>query len=602
MSDLERWLEVLKKNNDGISQAKLAKEYKVSQGCIAKWCRKAKAEIKKVGKKNIPKSRNNNSTNKRGKVPSEVQALLPATDSFTSSAGGAGAASSPPTFDPVSLMINQAIEGNFNATKYLVENRHLLQQQEAKPPWYRPLMQFAPDPRLDFLNYEEKFKFIQQLKEQEEVLNEGVEEPRWTYKTLILTPGMNPTQLKIIDAINNTKVKIIIIEGDRRTGKSTVVWVGMHEAVWDGYIKNWGFWASTEKTATKIHNDMYSDQITWEQTSVLHRGHSAKKTQILDGITQVNATTISDSSGKAFQGIWLDEFHIMLKDNPETVATIAGIMRSEPDMKLIISCNKGSGAYEVLLEDFKPLIERGTCQFYTLEEKDCIHIEAEQNEVAGILMKSSMGEEFAERQLRNKQSYTGEPFPPHLVVAAMNGYDAFMESDSVKGRAYHTVVGVDPGFNHPVGVFVAGCFRGHFFELESMLIKGTDASEERIKTIIAELATDYSAEAIVCESNSGGLHWMKSWQQLGHVTMAQNFENNPVKVFDRKNMITTLQNLMKQNRLHICNKDLQTQLYKYNPDKDKNDSKGDLADAFIHAMFRLSMKYQEQTEGEQIVW
>ena len=453
-------------------------------------------------------------------------------------------------FDPIILMMDQAKHGSFPAAKYLIENIHLVNKEKPRPAWNRPKV-------------------------------------------------LNPRQNEIMDAICDTFTQFVLIEGDRRTGKSTAVWAAIHEDIWNGTRKNWGMWAAIQETASKIHCDVYSDPITWDETSPLHNGHSMMKTAIMDGSLLVNATTVSASSGKQYHGIWVDEMHTVLKDNPAVLATIAAILRSEPNIKMVLSMNKGSGAYEAFKEEFKPLIANGRAKFFTLEKDDTTHISQENDDACRIFMNASMGEAFTKRQLDNETTWEGDAFPPYMIIDAMNGYDEFMPS--VANKAFPSVVGVDPGYAHATGVWCGGIYRGHIFELESTMLAGNKNSEERIKAHIAELANDYCAE-IVCESNSGGLHWMDGWRSLGFTVSAQNFENNPLKVFDRKNMLKIIREAFEQHRIHICSKKLQLQLLKYNPDKDKNDSKGDLADAFIHAVFKLLIQYRESDEDEQVVW
>lgn len=394
---------------------------------------------------------------------------------------------------------------------------------------------------------------------------------------------LNPRQHQIMDAITDETTQIIVVEGDRRTGKSTAVWLAIHEDIYNGTRKTWGFWASTEKTATKIHSDVYMDTISIRETAPLHKGHTQKITKILDGVFSVNATTVSDSSGKAFDGIWIDETHIVLKDNPSVLATIAGIIRSEPHLKLVLSMNKGTGAYVILMEKLQPLFENGRAQFFTLERADTTHITDEANEVCSILMEASMGQDFVDLQLNNQAHPETEPFPAPLIADAMNSYKDFMAS--VKGIVPSiVVVGVDPGFGHPTGVFTIAAYREHFYEIDSMMLKGKDISEDRLKAIIYNIANETGA-TIVCESNSGGLYWMQHWRQLGINTIAQNYDGVATKPTFRSNMMRIVRELLSQHKIHFKSDDLRNQLLKYNPDKDKNDSKGDLADAFIHAVF-----------------
>ncbi len=415
---------------------------------------------------------------------------------------------------------------------------------------------------------------------------------------------LNPKQLEISAAITDENTQFVIIEGDRRTGKSTIVWWAIHEDIWNGTRKEWGMWAAIEQTAIKIHSDVYGDVITWKETSVMHRGHTQKRTAILDGGLTINATTVSASSGKKYEGIWIDELHTVLADNPKVLATIAAILRSEPHLKMVLSMNKGTGAYEVFLDDFKDMIISGRAKFFTLEKSDCEHISDEADEACRILMTAAMGEEFAQLQLDNVANETGQPFPPRLIMECMSEYDSYIDGiqDHIDKMEYMATVGVDPGFTHATGYMCLGLYRGTIFELESGMLKGKNNDEERIKAVIGEVADSHCAN-IRSESNSGGLHWMKFWREvLGIDATASNFNSSPNSAFSRTNMIKLVRGMMNLHRIVFFNSDLKRQLLKYNPEKDVNDSKGDLADAFIHAAAYLILNYCSHTTNGKVVY
>lgn len=456
-------------------------------------------------------------------------------------------------FDPKQLIIDLAKQGNSTALKIFWDERH---EFEVQP---------------DIISY--------------------------TRPTLL-----NEKQHEIIDKGVVGSVKIIMIEGDRRTGKSTAWFEIVKENIYEGRRTKWGLWAATAESCSKIHRDAVQDKKFWKWTEPLIMSHTATRTRfrVNDGLLETHATKMTDASGLQYEGIIIDEFHQVLKDNPEAFATIAGITRSEADLLIIMVCNRGTGAYEAFKDALQPLIKKGMAVFYTLMKDDTVHITEESDEVADILMRASMGDDFADRQLKNEASWSGDAFTPKMIIDSMNSYDFFMEG--LGDNASMNVIGVDPGFAHPTGVIVMGLWRGHIFELESMLLRGKDTSDERIKAIVAELAEGYGTTQIKCESNSGGLHWIKSWNdEYGLNAVAQNFHGTESHSFHRKNMIKGIRDLMLSHRVHFFNKDLKFQLLKYDPDKDKNDSKGDLADAFIHACYAL-INNLIMDEDEEVVF
>jgi hypothetical protein len=100
------------------------------------------------------------------------------------------------------LQLSQA--GDFQATKYLLENQHLVKsKEELEPSWYRPAV-------------------------------------------------LNDRQQEIIDCLTDDVTQIILVEGDRRTGKSTAAFVGICENIWLGKRKAWGLWASSEVFKSSI--------------------------------------------------------------------------------------------------------------------------------------------------------------------------------------------------------------------------------------------------------------------------------------------------------------------------------------------------------------
>ena len=160
-------------------------------------------------------------------------------------------------------------------------------------------------------------------------------------------PGiLNPKQNQIIDAMVDSHTQVVVVMGPRRTGKSTGGYIGVCENVVEGQRLHWGMWGATEHSACKILNDVWKDQITWEETHHLITNKTFKRITFKNGGSlEVNPTTVSGSKGMAYQGIWLTEFDQILKDNPDAVASIVGILRSEPQLKLLLDMNMGSGAY-----------------------------------------------------------------------------------------------------------------------------------------------------------------------------------------------------------------------------------------------------------------
>jgi len=458
--------------------------------------------------------------------------------------------------DPIKLAkasIITKMSDNIRAAQYILENQSLFLpgHEESKPLWFRPKVLY-------------------------------------------------PKQHQICDFLNDNETQIIVITGPRRTGKSTSWYVGVNEAIYDGLRTQWGLWGATERGASKILTDAWKDQLTSDATRPLHTAKTFSKLNFFNGgLIEVNATTVTGSKGFKYHGIIMTEFDQILKDNPDAVASIVGILRSEPNLKLMLDMNMGSGAYHLLMDKLSKEKYKGRVQIIELLNEDVQHLSVERDELVADIMECAMGQDYVDEQMKHIESFTGDSFPPKLIIEAMNSYDKFMLT--VAKKKHLCVIGVDPGFGHPTGIFVLGAHRGHLFELESMELRGKDTSEDRIKALVAELAIDYGAE-IVCESNSGGLHWIKEWNDKYNLrAISQNFSSNQLDYSARGSMIRIVRELLETHRIHFCNDRLRQEMLIYNPEKDKNDSKGDLADAFIHAVYRCKMEYLE-SEDDQVAY
>ena len=531
---------------------RIADKYKITTRTVRRDCKKLGLVVK--GKTILRRDREI-VKNDTLPVPTSLPSKKAKTRTPQAVSGPASQKAAP--LDPRRIMAKIAMNGNFQAAKYMIENEDMFLERKTLPEWERPRI-------------------------------------------------LNNRQNEIVDAICDDSTKVIFIEGDRRTGKSTAVYVAINENCWNGKRTKWGMWAQTENSCIKIHNDMYYDKITWDETHKLTRGHSAKKTRFINGgLLETHATKPSDSSGQMYTGIWIDEFHLVLRESSEAVATIAGIIRSEENLKIVISCNRGAGVYEAFKDMLSPFRRRGTAKFFTLLKSDTKHITEENDELTRAFMVAAEGEDFAKRQLDNEHTGVGDPFPWATLQPCLTTLDVIMEA--VENKNYTSAVGVDPGFMHRTGVCHLVYYQSNIYELESLLIGGKETSEERLKVLIKEMAYEArnrsqpSGAMIKCESNSGGLHWMRFWSNSGMRTEASNFGSDD-SARSNHAMVKRIVDFMHQGRVHLYSDDLKKQLLKYNPDKGKDDeNKGDLADAFIHAAYHL-IELSEEGKHRKTTW
>ena len=401
---------------------------------------------------------------------------------------------------------------------------------------------------------------------------------------------LNPKQSEIIDTVQ--MYKIIFIEGDRRTGKSTAGWVALTECILNGILK-WDMWAGKEASAIRLHHDMYRDPLLHSMNLSLVASHTAKKTLWINGgELNIHATTVIDSKGIGGDGIILEEFDQIIKKNPETIAAIFAILRDKPDMKMILLANQGSGAYKLFKEIFKDPQFETDIKFITLTYERSPHIQLAGNDpLISNVLKATMGTEYMKSQLLNEETFECDAFNAVDISEAIKGYDDFMKNMG-DNSPIAAVIGVDPGFGHATGIMCLGIYQDHIFEIESHQLYGAKTSEDSIKAVVTDIARSYGAK-IVCESNSGGLHWLRHWKDQGLYARAQNFGSDSKPKEARSYYMRQLKLLLEQHKFHFCNTDLRNQLLIYDPEKNKLDAKGDLADATLHAIHQLLKSYPD---------
>lgn len=424
----------------------------------------------------------------------------------------------------------------------------------------------------------------------------------------------------IIDAAQNPKVRVIFIEGPRRTGKSTAGFIIIYEEGLNGN-KKWGVWGATEDSASKILRDITQDPNFPDLTCHVSNATAQRVTCDNGVIIEAHASKVSDAKGLQYGGVWITEFDQLLRTQPLVFGAILAILRSEPRMKIILDANSDTGAYKMFKETFLSMPEnvQEQVRFFTLLREDVTHIPEDADDLLKPLMEAAMGKDKVAEQLYNTESFEGECFNVRGVVEAFNGYDEWMMDagffDPTKARTRkvpeRVVIAIDPGHSHATGIFIAGISGGHVFELESYEFVGKrlgakasqqPVTEDYLKDFVAGKAHEYLAD-VVCETNSGGAWWMDHWRRSAGTkgVHASDFGKKGTKN-DRNGFIHVLSMLINEARFHFCNDQLRAQLTSYNPDdRDKTEwkNKGDLADACLHAVQFLISK---EKRLKQTVW
>ncbi len=162
-----------------------------------------------------------------------------------------------------------------------------------------------------------------------------------------------------------------------------------------------------------------------------------------------------------------------------------------------------------------------------------------------------------------------------------------------------------------MGWFVGCCdARGtKFWEIESgelqlgrvnKDIEGGDAmSMSQIQAFVLMKCRKHQVQLFITESNSNGETMIDTVRQAEIPYLRQNFGSNKNSTNKRKKGVSRAQmcgivrQIMDDQCLFIKNPDLAIELAVYNPDtkkKGENEEKGDMADAFIHCVYRLAAR------------
>ena len=447
-------------------------------------------------------------------------------------------------FSPQLKMQELAEDGDIRAVTYMLENEHRFNIGKSNPPYERP-------------------------------------------KT------MSPRQNEIIDAMTDNTTQIVMVEGDKRTGKSTSAWVAINESVWNGTRKFWGMWGKTEKSMSKIHRDVRKDEITKFETFPLQLGHSMMKTSFFNGgYAEVHSTTIDDTSGLAYQGVWVDEFHNVIKEKPEVWTMILMILRSEPHLKILLTCNMGTGAYQLLKAKLREEKYKGRVAFFTLLKKHTTHITDEADELITDMVEI-IDEGTANRMLRNEYDYSGDTFNFDSLEDAYKMYKLFMLQEPLPKNI---VLGIDPsGTRHKWGWFLGAYNDGTYWEIDSGEIqmgmpdgKGDVWSPQRLESFFVTLCLSIPGIDVVIESNTGGARLKTVLQMKGIKCRKQNFSGSETGK-SREDFIYVAERILSDRAMVLNNRKLFNQQVNYNPTKSLAEKfKGNVADAWLHFCWRVA--------------
>ena len=403
-----------------------------------------------------------------------------------------------------------------------------------------------------------------------------------------------PEQEKLIDAILDPSIKVILVHGSRRTGKSTGLWLGLceYQLVHRAPMILVG---AKEDSAAAILKDMVNDTLSKKDTDrLIAYTHGRLRMMGLTFLTgqelKVAATTTTGVKGLASGLVWIEEWDQVLREHPKVYADAVAIALSEPNMKIIMSANQDTGVFKQAKEDLEKYGNQ--CVVFEFTPEVCPHVEILDNSgLVHELMAGAMGDDYANSQLKNTESHIGEVFNSKAVMDAFNQYDEWAVSFGIIREnniplydPIKSYVCLDPGFGHPTGIVVVHALRAHCWCDYAKDLTGAEVEDDdEILRLAADLATEYGAEIIIENGQWGSSYWMKKLRNRGFTVHGRKFQGRG-KANDRSDHIKHLNGLLNARRFHTDQRNLKKGLGIYNPEmreKQAEGYKGDKVDALL---------------------
>jgi hypothetical protein len=438
--------------------------------------------------------------------------------------------------------------------------------------------------------------------------------------------------------------KIIFLIGPRRTAKTVLCWIFIHEYLHAEPMRKAIFIGATESSSMEIVNDRWYDKLLSgppeEQKFNSYIGeYQAKKIVHPNGSKfSVRNSKTSGSKGLDAEIVQIDEFDQVLIDNPRVVADAVATALSHPNMKLIFTANQPLGedmgvfdAFRNIFEDpmywkrkYKDIPDAMIQEiiddifFYELTPEHAPFSYGKDTRTGNYYMvhaiqSESMGGRYADSQLGNKKDETGVHFPRYIMEPAMEGYDDFCERMGYD-EPDDSVLAFDPtGGEHSMGISAFGLWRTQMFEYDTRELLGKIVLDDaKVVGICMEMIRQFRIKCVVGESNSGGLKildMIRDRVKLGQLhgeymwikdpdkdIFAQNFgkdENNTGHIA----FIKVARGYFLGRNIFLMTEKILTELGRYNPKKSRSEKdKGNIADSTLHAIWRL---YQRILEGQK---
>lgn len=482
------------------------------------------------------------------------------------------------SFDPKQTMFQLATGGGpgaFQATRYILENKKYFDYESGIPPYKRP----------------EQF---------------------------------HPKQHAIVEAILNPKIKYIFVEGTQRAGKNTAILAGLHELILTYPKKVWQFdiMVGKGKHAQRMLRNMANDRILKAQNTALLATVLNSYILWFNGSRlDSHDTTVADIKGADCDVGWVDEFDVAIKKDAKAVMSLIFTMRANLNLKAIFSANVDRGLFVIMQDLFKKkAMSRNDAVFISINNEDAPHVAAAGNDDMLMAMSDALvGTSFTKMRLKNEFDGTGDQFDTTHINDSYDIYETFcvgedLTPETMKNKPDITILAIDPSnTGHPFGWYLGGIIHKYLFEIASGMMQmgidnqGQKWTPERINQFFLKICREYHVKYVVIENNTYGAALAIFLIQHGIRVEFQNFGGQG-KSNDRENFLSVVRTVFANHIIANKNYDLKPQLVIYDPVvRDKEDYKGDIADAFIHFVWKAvgGLKYIAigiEEENDQVAY
>jgi hypothetical protein len=418
----------------------------------------------------------------------------------------------------------------------------------------------------------------------------------------------HPKQHEIVDAIQDPTIKLIFVEGCQRSGKSTGVFAGLHEVslqtnhlIRVALLAGKGGKNGRDGGSKGILADVLRDPILEEANKIALDLSSQTNDCIRwkNGLMEMVAMelTVASIKGGDKEIIWIDEMDVAIsegQDKREAVQSAVNTMLATPNFKLILSSNLDKGIYQILRESILKLNDK-CVKCISIRKEDCPHLNradiSSNYTFARTISDALLGDGFGKMRLEGEMSGDGDCFNFAAIDDAFSLYDSYLQTigDKISALRY---MAIDPsGTGHPFGVFI-GAYdpqRDEHVEVEAFEMQMGDAnvaireksSPQRINEILLTKCQQNFVKKVCIESNSGGQAIAIFLRAHKIVVMNQNFGGKEAHN-SRANFVKLANYILDEHKIVLKYPKLKSELTIYNPSVNKEEYKGDVADAFLH--------------------